>query len=121
MKLCLSRPLAVALALAPLLGMVACNASRQVASESAAAADHPVLRAGVPAEALAAGYRERLRLGLGSPFRLVETALVDPRLSESDRRDIARELLDRTRRGEAYEIDPAALLPTLSPPTPEAL
>lgn len=121
MLLRLSRPLVVALALAPLLGVVGCNASRQGASEGAAATEHPMPRGGAPAEALAAGYRERLRLGLGSPFRLIETALVDPRLSERDRREVARELLDRTRRGEAYEIDPAALLPTLSPPTPEAL
>jgi hypothetical protein len=121
MLLRLSRPLIVALALAPLLGVTGCNASRQMASESAATTERPMQRAGAPPEALAAGYRERLRLGLGSPFRLIESALLDPRLSERERRVVARELLDRTRRGEAYEIDPTALLPTLSPATSDAL
>jgi hypothetical protein len=55
------------------------------------------------------GYVERLRLGMGSPFRLVEAALRDPRLSEPVRRQVGWALLARTLTGDAYEIDPVAL------------
>jgi hypothetical protein len=55
------------------------------------------------------GYAERLRLGLGSPFRLVEYALRDPRLSDSMRHDVAWGLLARTLAGEAYEVDAVTL------------
>jgi len=55
------------------------------------------------------GYVERLRLGLGSPFRLAEMALRDPRLGEASRREVAWALLARTLEGEAYEIDAVAL------------
>jgi hypothetical protein len=55
------------------------------------------------------GYIERLRLGLGSPFRLVETVLRDPRLPEPVRRQVAWGLLARTLYGEAYEVDPVVL------------
>ncbi|MBR9990376.1 MAG: hypothetical protein KFH98_11505 [Gemmatimonadetes bacterium] len=55
------------------------------------------------------GYAERLRLGLGSPFRLVETALRDPRLPEPVRREIAWGLLALMLSGESYEIDPIVL------------
>lgn len=55
------------------------------------------------------GYAERLRLGLGSPFRLVETALRDPRLTEPARREIAWGLLALMLSGEAYDIDPVTL------------
>jgi hypothetical protein len=55
------------------------------------------------------GYAERLRLGLGSPFRLVEAALRDPRLSDGMREQVAWALLARTVAGETYEIDAVAL------------
>lgn len=55
------------------------------------------------------GYAERLRLGLGSPFRLVETALRDPRLTDPVRREIAWGLLALMLSGEAYDIDPVTL------------
>lgn len=55
------------------------------------------------------GYVERLRLGMGSPFRLVEAALRDPRLSEPVRRQVAWALLSRTLTGDAYEIDAIVL------------
>jgi hypothetical protein len=55
------------------------------------------------------GYAERLRLGMGSPFRLVEAAMRDPRLSAEARHEIAWALLARTLAGEAYEVDGAAL------------
>lgn len=53
-------------------------------------------------------YLERLRLGLGSPFRLIDQALRDPQLA-AGRRRIALALLARTLDGNAYEIDPAVL------------
>jgi hypothetical protein len=55
------------------------------------------------------GYAERLRLGLGSPFRLVESALRDPRLGEEAQQRTAWALLARTVSGDAYEVDPIAL------------
>ena len=58
------------------------------------------------AAAIGLGYLERLRLGLGSPFRLADFALSDPRLDDSTRRNVAWALLARLRRGEAYVVDP---------------
>ncbi len=58
---------------------------------------------------IAAGYLERLRLGLGSPFRLIEYALSDPRLPDSTRTQVAWALLGRTLARDAYQVDPAAL------------
>jgi hypothetical protein len=55
------------------------------------------------------GYAERLRLGMGSPFRLVDAVLRDPRLSEETRRQVAWALLARTLSGESYEVDAMAL------------
>lgn len=55
------------------------------------------------------GYLERLRLGLGSPFRLVDGALHDPRLSTHDGQQVALALVARLQRGDAYVQDPAAL------------
>jgi hypothetical protein len=91
---------------------------------------HPIARgpeasasapSGTDASAIAAGYAERLRLGLGSPFRLIDFALADPRLEPEQRRAVALDLLSRTYRGDSYEVDPAALLPTLEAPRPEEL
>lgn len=62
-------------------------------------------------EVIAAGYLERLRLGLGSPFRLMEHALRDPRLVPRTRTPLLWALLDATRAGRAYEVDPRALVP----------
>lgn len=56
-------------------------------------------------------YLERLRLGLGSPFRLVELALEDTRLPLERRRRLAAALLGRTARGESYRVSPLALGP----------
>lgn len=55
------------------------------------------------------GYMERLRLGLGSPFRLMEMALRDPRLSPETRRHVAWALLGHTLEGQSYQVDPVAL------------
>ncbi|MBI4543602.1 MAG: hypothetical protein HY703_00215, partial [Gemmatimonadetes bacterium] len=62
-----------------------------------------------PELVLAAGYLERQRLGLGSPFRLLDYALQDPRLSAETRRLLGWALLVRTLEGRGYEVDPAAL------------
>jgi hypothetical protein len=51
------------------------------------------------------GYLERLRLGLGSPFRLVDEALHDPRLDSASRDRTSHALLGRLRRGDAYVLD----------------
>lgn len=59
--------------------------------------------------AIALGYLERLRLGLGSPFRLVDQALNDRRLSPEMRPRVAWALLGRLHRGDAYVIDAAVL------------
>lgn len=61
------------------------------------------------AAALALGYVERLRLGMGSPFRLVDYALRDPRLDDSTRTRVAWALLERTMRGEDYVVAPVVL------------
>src|SRR5438105_14831475 len=56
---------------------------------------------------LALGYLERLRLGLGSPFRLADFALADPRLDDTTRMRVAWAILARVRRGAAYGVDPS--------------
>jgi hypothetical protein len=60
-------------------------------------------------EVIAAGYLERLRVGMGSPFRLMEYALRDPRLTPATRVPLLWALLGATRAGRGYEIDPQAL------------
>src|SRR5262245_37633149 len=59
--------------------------------------------------AIAWGYAETLRLGLESPFKLIETAGRDPRLTAEERRTVAWALLAHVIRGETHEIDPAVL------------
>src|SRR5215831_13432090 len=59
--------------------------------------------------ALTLGYAERLRLGLGSPFKLVDEALSDPRLDDSNSTKTAWGILGRLQRGDAYVIDPLVL------------
>jgi hypothetical protein len=58
---------------------------------------------------LALAYHERLRLGVGSPFRLADFALRDPRLDARLRRATALSILARTTRGESHALDPLAL------------
>ncbi len=58
---------------------------------------------------IALGYLERLRLGLRDPFALADEALRDPRLDAPTRARVAWALLARTRRGDAYVIDPVVL------------
>jgi hypothetical protein len=80
------------------------SAARQMAMlTEAPAADHR-RRA-----AIAWGYAERMRLGMESPFKLVEAAARDPRLTPDERRTVSWALLARVLRGESHDIDPAAL------------
>jgi hypothetical protein len=60
-------------------------------------------------QVVALGYAERARLGLGSPFRLIDYALRDPLLPDTVRQHLAYGLLARTLRGETYAIDPRVL------------
>jgi hypothetical protein len=71
------------------------------------------------ATAVALGYLERHRLGLGSPFRLIDYALRDGRLPDSSRATLAWALLARTLDGDGYRIDPLAL-DSLDTPSPFA-
>src|SRR4051812_44884845 len=59
--------------------------------------------------AIAWGYVERLRLGLESPFRLVDAASRDQRLSADQRRTVASALLAHIMRGETSQPDASAL------------
>lgn len=65
--------------------------------------------------AIVLGYLERARLGLGSPFRLIEQSIRDPRLSDSMRLDVAWTLVGRVLDNRVYEID-ARALDLLGPP-----
>ena len=58
---------------------------------------------------VALGYLERQRLGLGGPFRLIDYALGDPRLSIATRDSVSWALLARTLDGSADEVNPIAL------------
>ncbi len=73
-----------------------------------AAASAPVTTADT-ARLLALGYLERTRLGLGSPFRLVDLVLNDPRLTEPVRARTAWAILAMIYDGESYAVDPVAL------------
>ena len=55
------------------------------------------------------GYSERLRLGLESPFRLVEAASRDPRLGSDEGRTVGEALLARVLAGQPVHVDPAVL------------
>jgi hypothetical protein len=61
------------------------------------------------AEIVALGYQERARIGLGSPFRLIDYALNDPALEPAERTAVAYALLARVQEGRTYEIDPRVL------------
>ena len=63
-----------------------------------------------PSGAVAVGYLERHRLGLGSPFRLIEYALQDPRLEKAQREQLAWSLLAATVDGTGYRVDPRAMV-----------
>ncbi|MEX2153052.1 MAG: hypothetical protein WD825_06905 [Gemmatimonadaceae bacterium] len=112
---------------AALVACVACVASLAVAVASArqesasttarlnsAAAQLDALTDGSPSDnqeraAIAWGYSERLRLGLESPFRLIESAARDSRLGKDERRTVSWALLAHVLRGESHHVDAAAL------------
>ena len=75
------------------------------------------------ADAVAQNYLERLRLGLSSPFRLVDFALADRMLSDSTRHLLAYAILQRTLEGDTYHAPTAALTNAAGvlPELPEAL
>lgn len=58
---------------------------------------------------VALGYLERQRLGLGGPFRLIDYALGDPRLTVTTRDSVAWALLARTLDGDDDHVNPIAL------------
>jgi hypothetical protein len=60
-------------------------------------------------DAVAVTYLERHRLGLGSPFRLIDQVGRDRRLSPEGRREIGWAILARTLRGDGYAIDTLAI------------
>ncbi len=60
-------------------------------------------------EAAAALYLERLRLGLGSPFRLIDQVLRDSSITSVGRPELAEAMLARTLMGDAYSPRPSAL------------
>ncbi|MDR0787466.1 MAG: hypothetical protein LBG44_06325 [Gemmatimonadota bacterium] len=60
-------------------------------------------------EVIALGYAERARLGLGSPFRLIEYALRDPDLPDETRTLVAYGILSRALDGATYFVDPRVL------------
>ncbi|HEX6064011.1 MAG TPA: hypothetical protein VFZ04_07290, partial [Longimicrobiales bacterium] len=54
--------------------------------------------------AIGAAYHERVRLGLGSPFRVIETAAHDARLALDVREQLLAELFERVIDGHTYQI-----------------
>ncbi|MBK6486863.1 MAG: hypothetical protein IPF98_08345 [Gemmatimonadetes bacterium] len=62
-----------------------------------------------PGAVMSALYLERLRLGVGSPFRLVDYVLRDPLIPEPSRRMLAAAILARTQAGAAYATPPEAM------------
>jgi hypothetical protein len=58
------------------------------------------------AGAVEAAYEERVRIGLGSPFRVMEIAAHDERLPAKDREDLLERLFERIENGDTYEIGP---------------
>jgi hypothetical protein len=55
------------------------------------------------------GYLERMRLGMGSPFRLIEYVLRDPRLPAEGRERLAYAILNLTLSERGYQVDPIVL------------
>ncbi len=92
------------------------RAGRGYADSLVSEARDPFSAPYAPTTAIALGYLERQRLGLGSPFRLIDYALRDPRLANSTRRAVAWALLARTLDGDGFAIEPAALDSLDAPP-----
>lgn len=89
--------------------VLAFEEAREFRQSLTASASRAPVTAVDTARLLALGYLERTRLGLGSPFRLVDFALNDPRLPEPLRGRTAWAILAMVYDGESYAVDPAAL------------
>jgi hypothetical protein len=89
--------------LLPLL-LFACSAPSTQSISTSATDTTFVLRDARDVAAITAAYHERVRLGLGSPFRTIEIAAYDERLTPPDREELLRALFDRVAGGETYRI-----------------
>jgi hypothetical protein len=89
--------------------------ARNRASIAAARLESTLARRDDSTRAISLAYVERARLGLGSPYRLVEQAVHDPRLDNALRVDVAWSIVDRLLAGRVYEIDPRTLDPLGKP------
>src|SRR5688572_20244922 len=109
LSLTLACAMAIVLSLSVASRRAAVTAERLHSAERelAALADGPAQAAG--RAAIAWGYAERMRLGLESPFRLVEAASLDPRLTLDERRTVSWALLATLLRGESHQVEAAAL------------
>ncbi|MBV6521650.1 MAG: hypothetical protein MNPFHGCM_01794 [Gemmatimonadaceae bacterium] len=119
------RDLAVALALAATVvtllvqartrreERISVEAAMAMGSRYADSLSGPVARESVTAirtaDAIAALYLERVRLGLGSPFRVVDQSQRDPLLPADARARVGHALLASIAAGKVYEIEPAVL------------
>jgi hypothetical protein len=83
--------------------------ARKQAAAATARLDSVFARRDPATRALSLAYLERARLGLGSPFRLIDLAAHDARLSDSVRRDLAWAIAGRVLDGRIYEVDARAL------------
>ncbi len=94
-------------------GRISVEAAMALGARYADSLAGPVAREGVAdirtADAIAALYLERLHLGLGSPFRIIEQAQRDPLMPAPIRAKVGHALLARTMAGEGYQIDPVVL------------
>ncbi|HET9426411.1 MAG TPA: hypothetical protein VFO55_13660 [Gemmatimonadaceae bacterium] len=110
-----------ALVLAALLATLAVSsrAVRVSAANRAAAAasrlETRMARGDDSTRAISLAYLERARLGMGSPFRLIDQAIGDPRLDDSLRLDIAWTIVGRILDHRVYHVDPRALDPVDNP------
>jgi hypothetical protein len=114
MRATLAVLLACGVALAVSYASARQRSARATARLNSAAARLDSLTDAAPADdrrrvAIAWGYAERMRLGLESPFRLIEAADRDPRLTADERRTVAWALLAHVLRGETHDVDPASL------------
>ncbi len=109
LSLILAGAMAIVLSLVVATRRAAVTAERLQSARRALAAlaDGPSEAAG--RAPIAWGYAERMRLGLESPFRLIEAASRDPRLTLDERQTVAWALLATLLRGESHQVDPAAL------------
>ena len=79
----------------------ACSTPR---TQSISATDSTFVLHARDADAIGAAYQERVRLGLGSPFRVLEIAAYDERLAPQYRAELLAELFERIVDGKTYQI-----------------